>query len=149
MRPSRLFIAIAALFSASALAVGPPGSQGPRQDSGIPTNAESSQSMERSAEPPGITENSGNAQATPSAESLSDTAVAPSEERISQGPENSSMSTSPGNSWQSSAQRSEPYGPSSGASTPGDVQSVPSTPEASSAPTSDRENTRSPEEQSK
>jgi hypothetical protein len=122
MRPSRLFVVIAVLFSASAFAVGPPGSQGPRQ------SPESSM------------------QSSPRAEALPDTAVSPSQERIAQAPDNAWLNASPSNAWQSSAQRSEPQGMApSDASTPGDSQSVPSTP----APKSDRENTPSPGEQSK
>jgi hypothetical protein len=85
-------------------------------------------------------------QSSPSAEALSDTAVSPSQERIAQAPDNAWLNASPSNAWQSSAQRSEPQGMApSDASTPGDLQSVPSTP----APKSDRENTPSPEKQSK
>jgi hypothetical protein len=85
-------------------------------------------------------------QSSPSAEALTDTAVSPSQERIAQAPDNAWLNAAPSNAWQSSAQRSEPQGMApSDASTPGDSQSVPSTP----APKSDRENTRSPEQQSK
>lgn len=122
MRPSRLFVVIAALFSASAFAVGPPGSQGPRQDQGMSSQS----SVDSQPIQPG-----------PSAEALSDTAVSPRQERIAQAPDNAWLNTSPGNAWQSSAQRSEPQG------------MTPSEPSATPAPKSDREGTPSPEEQSK
>lgn len=127
MRPSRLFVVVAALFSASAFAVGPPGSQGPRQDQGMSSQSSTDSQSRSNAE--------SSMQTTPSAEALSDTAVSPSQERIAQAPDNAWLNASPSNAWQSSAQQSEPQG-----MTPSEASTAP-------APKSVRENTPSPDKQ--
>ena len=147
MRLSRLLIGVAVAFSASAFAVGPPGSQGPRAD----------ESMQPQAIQP---------QQAPSAEERDQQQGAATRTDQSQAAEreatDSWMNARSNGVWQSSAQgeasmpresdraqgserTDSPSDSQSRASTPGDAQSVPS----NEAPKSVRENTPSPEEQSK
>src|SRR5947207_347129 len=90
MRLSRLLIAVAAAFSASAFAVGPPGSQGPRQDDDtqLPQAWTNSPSTEDRCEQ-GTTASAEGSQPGAS---------------VSERDENASLNTRPNDAWQSSAQ---------------------------------------------